>query len=154
MIFTLNLIDFSTMEHNGSYYAGEIRSLIMCHGDCNMCGLGFEVEHETDPRYPYVSPVCKCTLCRACINECVPKVASSKIYMYGCPACYKDQAWNLKNLLPNRPFANLLSGMDRAIANSPKESSAASDGNDGHEDDHSNGGDYDDGSGKRKWRYD
>jgi hypothetical protein len=124
------------MNASGVYYHREMDRMVNGHG-CIVCSQAYETDVWTDLRYPYISPVCKCTLCRACIDERLAQiVGTNKVYTVECPLCEKPKAWNKRNLVPNKQLANLLHDMKRVIANAGKDEchgggSSGSDDNDG-----------------------
>lgn len=106
------------MAASGAYYRREMTRLIKGHG-CTLCTEEFETDLPTDLKYPYVSPVCRCTLCRACVDGCVP--VEKKGWTADCPLCAVPKAWNMRNLVPNRHVANLLHDMKRVVADEGKD---------------------------------
>jgi Fe-S oxidoreductase len=140
-----------------AYYRDELKKLGLDHGLCVNCGEMFETQDQTNLRYPFKSYVCKCTLCRECINSCGEKITPGKTFTFDCPRCETKKAWNLRKLLPDLQFANLLDAVNSIVPYGMKKEAEPRDGgavdrDDGCEDDHSNGGEVNDGSGKRKWR--
>ena len=107
------------MAASGAYYHREMNRLINGHG-CTLCTEEFETDLPTDLKYPYISPVCKCTLCRACIDRCVI-VEEGKRWTADCPLCGVQKAWEMRNLAPNRHVANLLHDMKRVVKNAGKD---------------------------------
>jgi endogenous inhibitor of DNA gyrase (YacG/DUF329 family) len=143
------------MKDIGAYYTGELARLARDHGTCINCGQLYETNNETDHRYPFRSYLCRCTLCRGCINACGALITDGKEFTFDCPLCLKKMAWNVGRLLPDLQFVNLLHAVSHIVPFIPVIEGIQGgmiDRDDGHEDDHSNGGDVDDGCCKRKWR--
>jgi Fe-S oxidoreductase len=139
----------------GEYYNAELSRVVGDHGYCKNCQQAFETNNQTDLKYPFRSYVCRCTLCRECINSCGAQITPGKIHTFDCPLCLHEKAWNLRKLLPDLQFVNLLHAVTeiQPYSGIDKKGDGSAGGEDGHEDDHSNG-EADDGTGgKRKWRH-
>jgi len=143
------------MAAAGECHAAELGRLVRDHGFCRNCQQAFETDNQTDLKHPFRSNVCSCTLCRDCINSGGDQTTPGKIQSFDCPLCLHEKAWNLRELLPDLQFVNLLRAVTklRPFCYIHQNGHESSGGEDGHEDDHSNGGEHDDGRGKRKWRY-
>ena len=118
----------------------------------NSCCLGCMQDFETgfgDARYPFISGVCSCTVCRRCLDARVEAergenpAASWKGGCICCPVCDTDRAFNMKKLVKNMALAVVLAEIGRLIDRQP----------DNGDDDLSNvGDDYEDDGTKRKRR--
>jgi hypothetical protein len=86
------------------------------HG-CTVRSEAFETDVTTDRRCPHISPVCKCTLCKACVDGSPAQTE----HTVGCPLCQEPRAWNKRKLVPNRHLANLLHDMKRVLTNAGKD---------------------------------
>lgn len=137
----------------GAYYRSEMSRMLRGYG-CTYCSQEFETNDPADLRYPLISPVCKCTLCRACIDrQCLAQIVPTKLNTVSCPLCRTEQAWNINTLVPNRHLANLLDDMRRVVMNEGKDDCHGGDGgyvNDSGGDDSSNNDDDGGGGGKKR----
>jgi hypothetical protein len=119
-IATLKLQFDVTMGAVGAYYRCEMARMVQGHG-CTYCSQPFDTDVSTDAKYPFISPVCNCTLCGECINGCLSQIVETKIFTVGCPLCRKPKAWNVRHLVPNKHLANLLHDMKRVVKNEGKD---------------------------------
>lgn len=105
----------------GEYYRREMKRMIDGHGGCTYCSQAFDTDVSTDAKYPYISPTCRCTLCRECIDVCMSQIVDTKQYTVGCPLCRQEKAWNTRRLVPNKLLANLLHDMKRVYSDEGKD---------------------------------
>jgi len=109
-----------------SYYHTGMEVLLKnncCRG--LQCMSPFDCNDKSEWNFPYISPVCYCTLCQKCVhaqNEAAlegnPKW---KGYVVECMLCGTLKAWNIRKLVPNMALASMLEETRRLAASKPPE---------------------------------
>jgi hypothetical protein len=78
------------MGATGVYYRREMQRMLLGYG-CILCERGFETSDKTNARYPYISPVCKHTLCKLCLDKTISWILVREFRTVDCPFCRKEK---------------------------------------------------------------
>jgi endogenous inhibitor of DNA gyrase (YacG/DUF329 family) len=134
----------------GVYYRREMQRMLLGYGCCIICEREFETSDETNAHYPYISPVCKHTLCKLCLDKTISRILVREYRTVDCPFCCKENAWNRHKLVPNRALVSLLDDMRHVITMEGKDEFHQGGGDDGNNNGSKNGtsNDGDDDGGK------
>jgi hypothetical protein len=109
---------------DASFYRTGLELLLKnncCKG--NGCLKPFECEDKLMAHFPYISPVCACTLCQKCVHAQTEAALEDnpnwKGYVVQCGLCGTLKSWNIRKLVPNMALASMLEEIRRLSASNP-----------------------------------